>query len=110
VSALGRRARAVTERVYYDEEFAEHVRSLGRDALRAGPGTPAMAEYLELFATTPGELAAMATGDTGACTCDSATWLTLSTIATPVTHCCQGTGATTTTGGVDLGYVDSLSP
>ncbi|HYZ78123.1 MAG TPA: hypothetical protein VE596_12200 [Gaiellaceae bacterium] len=67
-----------------------------------------MAAYLELFASTPGELAAMAAGDVDACTCDSATWLTLSTIATPVTHCCQGTGATTTTGGVDLDYVDSI--
>jgi hypothetical protein len=109
MSALGRRARAVTERVYHDHEFAERVRSLGRDALRAGPGSAAMAEYFEVFASTPRELAAMAAGDVAACTCDSATWLTLSTIATPVTHCCQGTTATTTTGGVDLAYVDSIS-
>ena len=105
---MGRQARAVAERVVHDHDFADRVRRLGREALRAGPGTEASDAYFELFATTPGELAGMGVGPKAACTCESATWLTLSTIATPVTHCCQGTGATTTTGGADLSYVDEL--
>lgn len=93
----------------HDHAFADRVRSLGRDALRDGPGSPAADAYFELFASSPGELAGMGVGPGATCTCESATWLTLSTIATPVTHCCQGTGATTTSGGADLGYVDGLS-
>jgi hypothetical protein len=86
----------------HDPHFAEELRALGVRAMRDGPGSDAMREYFDVFATTPGELSGMVVGEQSACTCNSATWLTLSTIVTPVSVCCGGTTTTTTSGGLQL--------
>ena len=89
----------VATRVVRDEQYADHVRQKGLDALKAGPGTREFAEYFDLFSATPGELAHLGPGPNAlACTCNSTTVTTLSTIATPIPTCCGATVTTTTSG------------
>lgn len=89
----------VAMRIIGDGEFAAHVRQLGIAAVRGGAGSDAFAEYFDLFARTPGELAGLGAGPgEPACTCDSNTWFTISSIAGPLYTCCATTTTTTTSG------------
>ncbi|HYZ78124.1 MAG TPA: hypothetical protein VE596_12205 [Gaiellaceae bacterium] len=87
----------VATRVVHDPSYAEELKKKGMAALQAGPGSAEMDAYFDEFAATPGALAGMgATGGAAACTCNSATWVTLSSIVTPVPTCCGATTTTTT--------------
>jgi hypothetical protein len=90
---------SVATRVVYDQQFAEELRSKGRAALAAGPGSDEMDAYFEEFAANPGDLAGMGTTGAAECTCNSNTWITLSTVVTPIPTCCAATTTTTTSGG-----------
>jgi hypothetical protein len=91
---------SVATRVVHDPGYAEELRAKGQAALQAGPGSKEMDEYFDEFAATPGDLAGMgAGGDAANCTCNSNTWITLSTVVTPVPTCCGATTTTTTSGG-----------
>ncbi len=87
-------------RAVNDPEFTKTIQEKGRLALAAGPGTKEYAEYFDLFSTTPGDLAHLGPGpDALACTCESNTVTTLSTLVTPITNCCTFATTTTTSGG-----------
>ena len=89
----------VVGRVLSDPAFAAEIQQAGLAAVRSGAGSAEWNKYFEYFAHTPGALARM--GDSlGAadCTCNSATWTTLSTAVTPVPTCCGATTTTTTSG------------
>jgi hypothetical protein len=87
----------VATRVVHDPDYADQIRKKGLAALEAGPGSQEFEAYFEEFAASPGALAGMGVaGGAAACTCNSATWTTLSTIVTPVPTCCGATTTTTT--------------
>lgn len=86
----------VVGRVLADPEFAEQLKSDGLAAVQAGAGTEAWDKYFEHFAAEPGALSAMGAQGAAACTCNSATWVTLSSLVTPVPTCCATTTTTTT--------------
>ncbi|MBV9727689.1 MAG: hypothetical protein JO299_21225 [Gammaproteobacteria bacterium] len=87
----------VAMRIMSDGEFAAQVRRAGVAAARGGAGSAAFAEYFEIFASTPGELAGLG-AEGSACPCDSNTWFTVSSIAGPLYTCCATTTTTTTSG------------
>jgi hypothetical protein len=89
---------AVVARVLTDTAFADQLKADGLAALKSGAGSKEWATYFEHFAPHPGALAAMGTTQSASCTCNSATWTTLSTIVTPVPTCCGATTTTTTSG------------
>jgi hypothetical protein len=89
----------VATRVVHDPEFAEQLRAKGQAALKSGPGSQEMDDYFDEFAANPGDLAGMGAEGAAACTCNSNTWTTLSTVVTPVPTCCGATTTTTTSGG-----------
>jgi hypothetical protein len=88
----------VATRVVQDPAYADQIKQKGTAALQAGPGSQEMEAYFDEFAATPGALAGMGTAGAAACTCNSTTWTTLSTLVTPVPTCCGATTTTTTSG------------
>lgn len=90
---------ATVGRVLSDPDFAEQVKRDGMAALQAGPDSSEWEAYFNHFASTPGELSTLGAANASSCTCNSATWTTLSTIVTPVPTCCGATTTTTTSGG-----------
>jgi hypothetical protein len=85
-------------RILGDGAFAAEVRRAGIAAVRAGASSDEFKEYFEYFARTPGELANLGDGPVAACTCDSNTWFTISSIVGPMYTCCATTTTTTTSG------------
>jgi hypothetical protein len=85
-------------RIISDPEYAERLRQDGIAALKAGSGSPEWDKYFEHFAPTPGALAQMGARGSASCTCGSNTWITLSSVVTPVPTCCGATTTTTTSG------------
>ncbi len=91
---------AVAVRLVRDPEFTAYMKQMAIAALEAGPGTQAFADYFDIFSSTPGELAHLGPGPAPqACTCQSNTLITLSSIYTPISTCCGATATTTTSGG-----------
>lgn len=96
---LASKVHQVVSRVLTDPAFAAEVKAAAVNAITAGAGTEAWEEYFERFASTPGELSGLGVDDeTTGCTCNSNTYLTLSSIVTPVPTCCATTTTTTTSG------------
>jgi hypothetical protein len=89
----------VVGKVLSDPEFAEQLKADGLAAVQAGAGSDEWEKYFDHFAATPGALAGMGASDSASCTCNSATWTTLSTVVTPIPTCCGATTTTTTSGG-----------
>ncbi|MBV9727687.1 MAG: hypothetical protein JO299_21215 [Gammaproteobacteria bacterium] len=82
-----------------DPTFAGEVKRGAVEAITQGAGSQAWRDYFERFASTPGELDSLGVGDDAeACTCNSNTYLTLSSLVTPVPTCCATTTTTTTSG------------
>jgi hypothetical protein len=88
----------VATRVVHDADFAAQIKEQGQKALQAGPGSPDFEAYFAHFGVSPGSLQGLGTANAAACTCNSNTWITLSTLVTPVTTCCGATTTTTTSG------------
>jgi len=88
----------VVGRLLTDHDFAEKIKQDGLAAIKAGLGSPEWDKYFEHFAPTPGALAVKGTSQAAGCTCNSATWVTLSSLVTPVPTCCGVTTTTTTSG------------
>jgi hypothetical protein len=86
----------VVGRVLSDPSFAEQVKADGLAAVQAGAGSDAWNKYFEYFAPEPGALAGMGVAGAAACTCNSTTFTTLSTLVTPIPTCCGLTTTTTT--------------
>lgn len=81
-----------------DPAFATEIKRAAVAAIISGAGSQAWEDYFEHFASTPGELSGLGTDDAENCTCNSNTYLTLSSIVTPVPTCCATTTTTTTSG------------
>ena len=97
---LGITVHEVVSRILSDAEFAAEIKRAAVAAVNGGAGSQAWIDYFERFASTPGELARLGLDDddAGGCTCGSNTYLTLSSLVTPVPTCCATTTTTTTSG------------
>jgi hypothetical protein len=99
-ATIAEKVQEVIGRVLTEPAFAAQVQQDGLAALKSGLGSPEWDAYFEHFASTPGELAAKgATLSAAACTCNSNTVITLSTVVSPIPTCCGATTTTTTSGG-----------
>src|SRR6059058_5054447 len=85
-------------RILTDPHFADQIRTDGLAAIKAGAGSAEWTKYFDHFAPTPGALQALGHANSANCTCNSATWVTLSSIVTPIPTCCGATTTTTTSG------------
>jgi hypothetical protein len=98
-SNLSTKVHEVVSRVLNDPEYAQDLKRAAVAAISGGAGSPAWLDYFERFASTPGELAQLGIDDDkNGCTCGSNTYLTLSSLVTPVPTCCATTTTTTTSG------------
>jgi len=88
----------VVGRLLHDPNFASQLQSDGLAAIKAGAGSKEWNKYFEHFAPSAGALANLGSANTASCTCNSATWTTLSSLVTPVPTCCGATTTTTTSG------------
>jgi hypothetical protein len=88
----------VAVRALTDPQFASELRRAALAAVKGGAASQAFRDYFEHFASTPGELAGLGTGDPAGCTCNSNTWFTLSSMVGPIYTCCATTTTTTTSG------------
>jgi len=96
--SLPHKIHEVASRILTDPLFARDVREAALKAVKGGKHSQAFADYFEIFASTPGELAAMGAESPEACTCDSNTWFTFSSLVGPLYTCCATTTTTTTSG------------
>lgn len=94
-----RKVHAVVSRVLADPEYAAEIKAHALAAVKGGAASEAFRTYFERFAATPGGLASLSTPDAATCACKSTTYLTVSSLVTPVPMCCNTTTTTTTTGG-----------
>lgn len=87
-------------RALKDPAFAEQLKTQGLAAIQKGAGSPEWNTYFANFAPTAGALQSLGGSNVSSanCTCNSATWVTLSTLVTPVPTCCGITTTTTTSG------------
>jgi hypothetical protein len=97
-SSLPRKVHEVVSRVLADTEFALEIKRAALAAIRGGAKSQAWRDYFEMFASTPGELAGLGSDDPSGCTCGSNTYLTFSSLVTPIPTCCNTTTTTTTSG------------
>jgi hypothetical protein len=95
---LSSKVHEVVSRVLNDPAFATEIKQSAVAAITGGAGSQAWEDYFERFASTPGELSGLGVDDAQNCTCNSNTYLTLSSIVTPVPTCCATTTTTTTSG------------
>jgi hypothetical protein len=89
---------AVVSRVLKDPDYAAEIKQAALAAVRGGSQSQAFKDYFERFASTPGELAGLGSTSEGGCPCNSNTYLTISSLVTPVPTCCNTTTTTTTSG------------
>jgi hypothetical protein len=89
----------VVSKVLADADFAAQIKQHALAAFRGGAQSEAFATYFDRFAVTPGALASLGSADRAGCACQSTTFLTVSSLVTPVPTCCNTTTTTTTTGG-----------
>lgn len=95
---LPEKVHEVVDRVLREPEFAAEIKRGAVAAISGGAGSQAWKDYFEHFASTPGELADLGIDDASGCTCGSNTYMTLSSLVTPVPTCCATTTTTTTSG------------
>jgi hypothetical protein len=98
MSTLSIKVHEVVSRVLNEPHFAAQIKRDAVEAISGGAGSEAWKKYFEHFASTPGELAGLGVDDATSCTCNSNTYLTLSSLVTPVPTCCATTTTTTTSG------------
>lgn len=96
---LAAKVHEVVSKILSDPEYSAEIKRTAVAAISGGAGSQAWQDYFEHFASTPGELSSLGseTDDTG-CTCNSNTYMTLSSLVTPVPTCCATTTTTTTSG------------
>ena len=95
---LSQRIQEVVSRILKDADFAAEMKQAALAAVKGGSESQAFKEYFERFASTPGELASLGHTSEGGCTCKSNTYLTISSLVTPIPVCCNTTTTTTTSG------------
>ena len=95
---LAEKVHEVVSRILNEPIYAMEVKRAAVAAISGGAGSQAWKDYFELFASTPGELANLGQDDANGCTCNSNTYMTLSSLVTPVPTCCATTTTTTTSG------------
>ena len=97
-NTLSEKVHEVVSRILSDPLFAAEIKKAAVAAISGGAGSQAWRDYFERFASTPGELANLGVDDANGCTCNSNTYMTLSSLVTPVPTCCATTTTTTTSG------------
>jgi hypothetical protein len=97
-TSLQQKVHEVVSRIINEPEFAAEIKKAAVAAITGGAGSQAWRDYFERFASTPGELANLGVDDVNGCTCNSNTYMTLSSLVTPVPTCCATTTTTTTSG------------
>ena len=95
-SNIPQKVQEVIGKVLTDPQFASELQQKGLAAIRAGAGSQEWNDYFYYFASSPGELKTLGATQASSCTCNSATYTTLSTLVTPVPTCCGATTTTTT--------------
>ena len=95
---LSQKVHEVVSRILTDAQFAAEIKQAAVAAISGGAASQAWKDYFERFASTPGELANLGVDDATGCTCNSNTYMTLSSLVTPVPTCCATTTTTTTSG------------
>jgi hypothetical protein len=95
---LSQKVHEVVSRILTDAQFAAEIKQAAVAAISGGATSQAWKDYFERFASTPGELANLGVDDATGCTCNSNTYMTLSSLVTPVPTCCATTTTTTTSG------------
>jgi hypothetical protein len=99
MSDLSTKVHEVVSRILNDAAFAAELKRNAVAAVTGGAGSDEWKRYFEMFASFPGELAGLGLeSDESGCTCNSNTYLTLSSVVTPVPTCCATTTTTTTSG------------
>lgn len=98
MSSLSTKVHEVVSRVLNDAQYAAEIRAAAVAAISGGAQSQAWRDYFERFASTPGELSSLGVDDANGCTCNSNTYLTLSSLVSPVPTCCATTTTTTTSG------------
>ena len=97
-TALSLKVHATAARALRDSEFAKELKLAALDAVKGGAKSEAFREYFDRFASTPGELASLGDPNAATCACKSTTYMTISSLVTPVPTCCNTTTTTTTSG------------
>lgn len=97
-NAQSQKVHAVVSRVLADPDYAAEIKAHALAAVKGGASSEAFRTYFERFAATPGALASLDTPNPATCACGSTTYLTVSSLVTPVPTCCNTTTTTTTTG------------
>jgi hypothetical protein len=97
-NAIAKKVNETVGKALSDPAFAEQLKQQGLAAIQKGAGSQEWQTYFANFAPSSGALASLGGANVSAanCTCNSATWTTLSTIVTPVPTCCGATTTTTT--------------
>jgi hypothetical protein len=98
VNEQSQRVHEVVSRVLADPDYAAEVKAHALAAVKGGAASEAFRSYFDRFAATPGALASLAEPNAATCACQSTTYLTVSSLVTPVPTCCNTTTTTTTTG------------
>jgi len=98
MNAGPKKIQEVVSRMLSDPVFADELRQAALAAVKGGSRSQAFADYFERFASTPGELASLGNPNMQGCACRSNTFLTISSLMTPVPVCCNTTTTTTTSG------------
>jgi hypothetical protein len=98
MATMAEKVHQVVSRIISDPLFAAEIKQAALAAVQGGAGSQAWEDYFEYFASTPGELAGLGTDNDSGCTCNSNTYLTFSSLVTPVPTCCATTTTTTTSG------------
>lgn len=88
----------IASRALHDPDFAAEIKQAALAAVKGGSRSQAFRDYFEYFASSPGELANLGIAFGANCACQSNTYMTISTIATPIPTCCNLTTTTTTSG------------
>jgi hypothetical protein len=98
MSELSLKIHSVAARALRDPDFATELKHAALAAVKGGAHSEAFRSYFERFASTPGELASLGTVEGTNCACKSTTFMTISSLVTPVPTCCNTTTTTTTSG------------
>ena len=95
---LSLRVHEVVSRILKDPEYAAETKRAALAAVKGGAQSQAFKDYFERFASTPGELATLGVDSGKGCACNSNTYMTISSLVTPLPMCCNTTTTTTTSG------------
>ena len=92
------RVQEVVSRILSDADYAHEIRQAALAAVKGGNKSQAFRDYFERFAISPGGLASLSDYPEAGCACRSMTFLTISSLASPIPVCCNTTTTTTTSG------------